>query len=387
MIEIVKGFRDIEGREAERRIEIRNIIERIFKKYCFIPAETPVIEYEEFVRGNNSNDEAVSDIFRLEDRGKRKLALRYEFTFQLKRLAVNKKLPYKRYEMGYVFRDEPIAGNRFRQFTQCDIDIIGSNVKEEAEILNITKEIFESLGINVSININNRKLLNEILDKMGVKELNKEQVIREIDKLDKTSVKEVKEALARYDAEEILEIINKPEKFFENYSAYDEIKKLKDACSLYGIKVNFVPFLARGLSYYNGSVYEIKTTELKETISAGGSYLVNGIQSTGISFGLDRLELIAKLKDSLVQKILVLSLDQDKKAVQFAEELRKNEVFCTVFFGKPTKALEYSNSYGIDSVIFIGEDEVKKKKFKLKNMKTGEEKLLSEKDILKVLKK
>ena len=93
--ETVKGFQDYTGKEAEKRAIIREIIRLAFEKYNFEEAETPIVEYEEFVRGINTNDEAISDIFRLEDKGKRNLALRYELTFQLKRIAKNKKLPYK----------------------------------------------------------------------------------------------------------------------------------------------------------------------------------------------------------------------------------------------------------------------------------------------------
>ena len=124
--EKVKGFNDFTGEEALKRTEIKKILVETFEKYGFEPAETPMIEYEEFVRGQNQNDEAVSDIFKLKDKGKRKLALRYEFTFQLKRIAKNKKIPYKRYQIGEVFRDEPVQSNRVRQFTQCDVDIAGS---------------------------------------------------------------------------------------------------------------------------------------------------------------------------------------------------------------------------------------------------------------------
>ncbi|MBU4116795.1 MAG: ATP phosphoribosyltransferase regulatory subunit, partial [Nanoarchaeota archaeon] len=131
--DLVKGFKDYAGKEAQKRAQIKNIIVETFEQYGFEPAETPIIEYEEFVKGNNSQDEAVRDVFKLKDRGKRKLALRYEFTFQLKRLAKNKKLPYKRYQIGPVFRDEPIRPGRTRQFIQCDADIIGSTIKDEAE--------------------------------------------------------------------------------------------------------------------------------------------------------------------------------------------------------------------------------------------------------------
>jgi len=124
MNETVKGFKDYTGLDALKREKVQEIIKDIFKKFGFEPAETPVIEYTDFVVGENENDEAVSDTFRLKDKGDRKLALRYEFTFQLKRISQNKKLPYKRYQIGYVFRDEPTTGNRVRQITQCDVDIV-----------------------------------------------------------------------------------------------------------------------------------------------------------------------------------------------------------------------------------------------------------------------
>jgi len=382
MAEIVKGFRDIE--DASKRILIRNIIEDVFKKYCFIPVETPVIEYEEFVKGNNENDEAVSDIFKLEDRGKRKLALRYEFTFQLKRLAKNKKLPFRRYQIGYVFRDEPTSGNRWRQFTQCDADIVGSTEKEEAEILKIASEILEKLGIEFVIKINNRKLLNEIIEKEGIKE--KESVIREIDKLDKISEEEVRKNLEKFKAERVLDITKKPADFFEKYDAYKEILSFKKACELYNVKVEFVPFLARGLSYYTGTIFEIKS-KLKEVIVAGGSYLVNGIKSTGISFGLDRLEILASIQEKK-NNLLIISINQEKEAIKLAEALRKEGIACNVYYDKVTKGLDYANSYSIPYVLFVGEEEVKAKKFKLRDMKSGKEKMLNaEKICEEILKK
>ena len=195
--EPVKGFRDFTGEEAQKRAEIKKILVETFEAYGFEPAETPVIEYEEFVKGDNQQDEAISDIFKLQDKGKRNLALRYEFTFQLKRISKNKKLPYKRYQIGEVFRDEPVSANRFRQFTQCDIDVIGSSIKDEAEVLAVVNEIFIKLGIKPIILINNRKFLNEILDNLKINEKNKEQVLREIDKINKIGEKEVKEIKRR----------------------------------------------------------------------------------------------------------------------------------------------------------------------------------------------
>ena len=371
--EQVKGFQDFTGKDSEKRTEIKKILVETFESFGFQPAETPLIEYEEFVRGDNTSDEAVSDIFKLRDKGKRKLALRYEFTFQLKRLMQNKKLPFKRYQIGEVFRDEPVTSNRFRQFTQCDIDTIGSSEKEEAEVLAAVKDILDKLNIKFIINVNNRALLNEILREQKIK--NKSPVIKEIDKLDKLPEKEVKANLKPYKADKILDIFKKPESYFEKYPMYVEIKKLKDYCKLYGVKINFQPSLARGLSYYNGSVFEVKIKGMRETICAGGSYMFNNQQCTGLSFGLERLTNLAKIKFE-GEKYLIISLKQDKEAIKLASKLRKQGKNISIYYGKPSKALEYANSYNYTKAIFVGEKEFKSKKFKVKDLKTGKESFL-----------
>ena len=373
-MESIKGFKDYTGEEAKKRAEIKKILVETFEKYGFEPAETPMIEAEEFVRGENANDEAVSDIYKLEDKGKRKLALRYEFTFQLKRLMQNKKLPYKRYQLGEVFRDEPVSSNRFRQFVQSDIDTIGSTIKDDAEILALTKEVLEKLGIKFKIYIGNRALLNEILEELGIKS-NQNQILREIDKLDKLPEAEIKSNLKKYKAEKIIEILKKPEKYFEKYKGYENISELKKFCKYYGVDFVFQPSLVRGLSYYNKNVFEIKTQEANGTIVGGGSYIFNGIQSTGISFGLDRLSLLAKI-DYEKEKYLIISLDKDKEAIKIATKLREKNKIVNLFYGKPSKALEYANSYKFSKVIFVGEKEIKNKKFMIKDMKTGKEKEL-----------
>ena len=286
MIETVKGFKDFSGEEARKKAEIRKILVETFEKYGFEPAETPIIEYEDFVRGENSGDEVISDIFKLKDKGNRDLALRYEFTFQLKRLMKNKKLPYKRYQVGEVFRDEPVSANRFRQFTQCDVDVVGSTIKDDAEILVVTDEILKKLNVKNIIYIGNRALLNEILSTIGIKK-NQEAILREIDKFDKLPETEVRKNLKKYKAEKLFSILKKPEKYFVKFENYKDIKELKEYCNLYGIKVKFQPFLVRGLSYYNRNVFEIKVKGMKETITGGGAYMFNDVQCTGISFGLE----------------------------------------------------------------------------------------------------
>jgi len=389
----IKGFRDFEAEEAEKRQFIKGIIATAFQRYGFELAETPMIEYEEFVKGNsnqnpNEQDEAISDTFKLKDKGERNLALRYEFTFQLNRLARNKKLPYKRFQIGEVFRDEPASTVRFRQFTQCDADIIGSTIKDEAEVLAMAVDILKKLGIKFKIYFNNRKLLNELLDQEGIKEKDKPKVIREIDKLDKLPEKVVRVSLAKFKAEKFINVLNSKESSFKPFQSYKEIEELEKYCKMYGIEKNieFKPSLARGLSYYNGTIFEIKAIEkeFNETIVAGGSYMINNMQSTGISFGLERLSIISALFPKF-DKIAIISIDEDKKAVELTKILRDSGKRVTLFYGKPSKALEYANSKSFTSAIFIGKDEAKLKKVKVRDLKSGKEKLISEKDLMKEL--
>jgi len=381
-METVKGFRDIVDEEALKREKIREFLVKKFKNYGFVPAETPVIEYEEFAKAEQSED-TISDIFRLKDKGQRALALRYEFTFQLKRLAQNKKLPYRRYQIGEVFRDEPVSANRFRQFTQCDVDVVGSTTRDEAEILKLFSEILKELKINATIYINNRKLLNEILEEQKIKPEEKLQVIREIDKLDKLSEQEVKTNLKKYGMQNLITLFKKPEAYFKKYKNYEEIQTLENYCKDYGVQVKFLPSLARGLAYYNGSIFEIKAQNIKESIAGGGSYLVNGIQSTGISFGLDRLAALAKIKAETI-KAIIISIAQEKTAITLAEKLRSQGISCFIM-DKISKALDYANSQKIPFAIFIGKEELKKKKFRLRDMKTGREFLLTESALAKAL--
>ena len=376
-METVKGFQDFTGEEALKREKIRKVLIENFRLYGFEPAETPTIEYEEFMKKGNENDEVVSDIFRLKDRGKRELALRYEFTFQLRRIAKNKKLPYKRYQIGSVFRDEPVTSNRFREFTQCDIDVIGSGYKEDAEVLKITSRVLSELGIKFEIFVNSRRLLNELLDKNGIKD--KEEVIKELDKLDKLTEKEVKDNLKKYKAEKLIDVLKKTD--FTKFENYKDISELERYCKYFGIKFKFLPTLARGLSYYNGNIFEIKSKSMKETIVGGGSYLIDNIQSTGLSFGLDRLQKLANVEVYNVQ-CLIINIQQDKESFEFAEFLRENKIR-TIILDKISKGLDYANMMKIPFVVFVGKEEIKNKKFKLKDMESGKEVLLKKEDIVK----
>ena len=371
--DLVKGFKDYSGEEAEKRAEIKKILVGAFEKYGFEPAETPIIEYGEFVKGNNSQDEAVSDIFKLKDKGKRNLALRYELTFPLKRIMKNQKLPYRTYRIGEVFRDEPVSANRFRQFTQCDVDVVGSTIKEDSEIISIANKIFKELKIPNEIFVGNRKLLNEIFDEQKIDKKYKEQVLREIDKLDKLPEKKIRENLKKFGAEKVLTLLKKPEEFFKKYNAYSEIEELKKYCKYYGVKIIFSVSLVRGLSYYNGNVFEIKSSVIKETICAGGTYQINNLQAVGISFGIERIEKLSGIKVEK-EEILIISIGQDRASIKLAEKLRRQGENAMIYYGKPSKALEYANSKKIGKVVFVGKEEVTKGEFKVKDMRTGREK-------------
>ncbi|HJZ18844.1 MAG TPA: ATP phosphoribosyltransferase regulatory subunit [Candidatus Nanoarchaeia archaeon] len=370
--EPVKGFRDFAGKEAKKLSEIQKILVTIFERYGFEPSETPIIEYEDFVKGENKEDEAVSDIFKLKDKGKRNLALRYEFTFQLKRLMQNKKLPYKRFQIGPVFRDEPTKENRLRQFTQADVDVVNSSIKDEAEILSLSNDVLKNLGIEPIILFNNRKLLDEILDDLKIKEKYRNQVLREIDKFGKIPESEIAENLKKFGAEKFFDSVKQGEEYFNKFESYKEVIGLIEYCRAYGLKIFFSPTVIRGLSYYNGSVFEIKTKGIRETLVGGGSYKFNNVQCTGISFGLERISAIAKLKKE-DEKFLVISLNQDRKSIALAQQLRRKGKVVSLFYGKPSKALEYANAYGFGKVIFVGGKEVKLRRFRVKIMKTGKE--------------
>lgn len=402
--ETVKGFQDFLPPKSLKRTEIRKIIEKYFNLYGFLPVETPSIEFDENMRQDNlldKEDEAVSDRFRLQDRGGRNLGLRYEFTFQLSRIFKqnpNLKLPFKKYQIGSVFRDEPVTSIRFREFTQCDADIIGDNSLEaEAECLAVFNDILKELKVDSTIEINNRKLLNSIIESVNIQ--NSLAAIREIDKLDKIGEDDVKTNLRRFcESSQIItlfKLLEKPLEFFtENlFEGAEELTNLQKIAKNYGLELKFNPYLARGLSYYTGNIFEIKTKELKGSIAAGGrydkivgKYLGKEIPAVGISFGLERLTTISKIETQFT-KTSIISLKQDKEAIRLAKKLRKEDISCSTFFGKPGKALEYTNSYKIPYAIFIGQEEAQKKKFKLKDMKSGDEKLLTEKQIISKLKK
>ncbi|MEM4271821.1 MAG: histidine--tRNA ligase [Candidatus Pacearchaeota archaeon] len=403
-VDTVKGFQDYLPPESLKRDAVRKIIEKNYKLYGFLPVETPVIEFDELMRAESitEEDEAVSDRFRLQDRAGRNLGLRYEFTFQLSRIFKqnpNIKLPFKRYQIGPVFRDEPTSSSRFKQFIQCDADIIGDpSIEAEAECISMISDILKDLKIDAEIQINNKKLLKAIIESVQISDI--KNVMRELDKIDKIGEDTVKFNLKKYaDANQIMTLFKLFEKdlkfFIENaFDGAKEVDALIEKCKLYGIKnVKFNPFMARGLSYYTGNIFEVRQAGSKISIAAGGRfdkvvgrYLNRDLPAVGISFGLERVSELAKV-DIELPIALLISIGQEVETLKLARALRKENISCITMFDKVNNAMEYANSLGIQNVVFIGADEIEKAKFKLRNMKSGEEKYLSEKQLVSVLSK
>ncbi|MDO8628283.1 MAG: HisS family protein [Nanoarchaeota archaeon] len=396
-IEKVKGFRDIFAPQSLRREQIVRIIQDKAKLYGFMPLETPTVEYDELLKGDNEIDEAVSDRFKLKDRGGRNLGLRFEFTVQLSRIFKELstiKLPWRRYQVGNVFRDEPLRPDRFREFIQCDVDIMGDpSVKADAECLALTNAILAELKLKADIKVNNRKLLNALLEKSGVVG-DQLQVLREIDKLDKLSRADVEKNLKKIVKDDVVRnifgFLDKDLDFFikNKFAGADEIAELRDLGKLYGFDIIFVPTLMRGFSYYTGNVFEVWSKDKKCALAGGGrfddkvgKYVNRSIPAVGISFGT-LVDVDVDAADQNVE-FLIISLDQDEKSIELTEKLRAAGCSCILFYGKPSKALEYANAYQIRQVIFVGADEVKVKKVKVKDMVSGKEKLVSVAEIMK----
>lgn len=399
-IDTVRGFQDFLPPESVKRASVKKVIEGWFRRYGFVPIETPVIEFDELMKPESlqEEDEAVSDRFRLKDRGGRNLGLRYEFTFQLSRIMKqnpNMKLPFRRHQIGEVFRDEPIGAGRYRQFTQCDADIIGdSSIGADAECLALAHDILKELKIGCEIQVNNRKLLNAIIESVEISD--RINVMRELDKIDKLGEDVVKANLKKYgDVNQITTLFKLMEKdlvfFRENaFDGAEEIYDLVKRCEKYGVDARFVPSLVRGLGYYTGNIWEIKD-ESKQTIIAGGRYdklvgkfLGREIPAVGISFGLERISALAKVDMDIIPKLIVISVEEDGEVIKLVKKVRKEGGYCVPWFDKVGKGMEYANATGIPYVMFVGKDEIEKGKFKLKEMKSGEEKFLTEKQVLKM---
>jgi histidyl-tRNA synthetase len=423
-LQLARGVRDIPPEEKRVMNKLLDSLRSTFELYGFVPLETPLLERIETLTakgGAGEDSDALKETFKLKDQGNRDLALRFDLTVPLSRyVAMNPslKLPFKRYEMGLVFRDGPIKLGRYRQFWQCDIDTIGvKSMLAEAELMALVESAFKQLGIEVMIRINNRKLLNGILEQCGIK--NKDSAIVAIDKWDKIGKKGVTEELeqrgySEKETQALFEIltdkvtINELKKKVKNPEALEGIKELEEVFSyLKGMKVKCVEFevsLARGLGYYTGTVFETfaKNSNVTSAIAAGGRYdqmvgkFAGGgreIAAVGFSFGLSTILDVLKgnqeFKEKTSARAYLIPIQTIKESLQMVQKLRiKNISVDMDLNGKGVgKNIEYASTQGIPYVLILGGDEVKQKKVLLRDLQSGKQELLSLSECIKRLKK
>lgn len=401
-----RGTRDISGTDAVLRQKIVSTLKGVFELYGYNPLETPSLErYETLASKYAGGEEILKEVFKLKDQGNRKLALRYDLTVPLARFIAsnqNLKMPFKRYAIGNVYRDGPLKLGRYREFSQCDVDVVGSgSMASDAEMVKIALNAFEKLGLDVVVKVNNRRILDALLEQAKVPEDKKETVILSIDKLEKFGKETVEKELAGkgITAAVIMKLMQylgikgtNKEKIAKlrkivSSSGLDEVEQVLKLAGSRNVELDIS--LARGLAYYTGTVFEVflKKSEIASSVAAGGRYdkmigsFVNSgrdYPAVGISFGLDviadAMKLGKKAADSTVVRVFVISIGEDKRAAMVVEKLRKDGVNCDAdFSGKVGKAIEYANYYGIPYVVFVGKKEGKK--VKVRDMRSGREKL------------
>lgn len=412
------GFMELLPNEQILFNQIKETIEKTYKKFGFLPIDTPVVELAEILLAK-AGGETEKQIYRFQ-KGDTDLALRFDLTVPLAKYVAknygNLSFPFRRYQIGKVYRGERAQKGRYREFYQCDIDIIGDGelgLINDAEIPSIIYTIFRDLGFkDFTIRINNRRILNGIFESINQKE-NSEEILRIIDKIEKIGKNSVIEEFEKIglNEEQIQKIID----FIEIQGTSDEkIEKLKDLgiqneifnqgvrelkTVIENVRLFRVPeenfnvdlTIARGLDYYTGTVYETFLNDYRElgSVCSGGRYenlaeyyTNKNLPGVGVSIGLTRLfsklnELnIIKADKKSVAEILIIPMVEDlKEPIKLATKLRNAGINTEIYLNeKKIKAkFKYADKLEIPYVIVIGEDEIKENVVTIKNMKTGEE--------------
>lgn len=410
MIQNVKGTRDIVGKDSILREKIVGTIKKVFQKYGFEPMFMPALEYLDALKVKVS-PEMLGLIYEFKDKAGREIGLRYDLTTGLARFAASQQLPmpFKRYQIGRAWRYESPQKGRYREFWQADIDILGvKSTRADAECLACIIEALQKVGIKAAIRINSRKVINQLAEKSGISKQDIVKVLQIIDKLDKVGIDSIKKQLdaavgekSRKQLLSYLSIKGSSKQILEKLQKLcdaSEIENLLSAAADYSIAENLKIdlSLARGLAYYTGLIFEISIGK-GQSIGGGGRYddLIqilggNPTPATGISIGIDRITDMLK-ENNLMTKVYVIpvSPEQGKSAVKLAQKLRKEGINTDICLQERgiSKNLDYCNKKEIPFAVIIGEKEIKKKKFMLRNMKVGKEKLLSEMQLIKELKK
>ena len=396
--------------------KMKNIIEETYKKYQFLPIDTPVIEKNEilFAKGGGETEKQIYEIAS----DTRDMSLRFDLTVPLARYVAEHfsdlNFPFKRYHIGKVYRGERNQKGRYREFYQCDIDIIGHNklaIENDAIPPRVIYEIFEKLDTpDVSFRINNRKLLNGFFESLGIEDTT--EVLRLIDKKDKMGLENMKEDLIKIlDSERAEKIVSFIEAGNSNQETLDKFaglvendlyeEGLKELGTVYkymiklGIpdaNIKLDPSITRGLDYYTGTVYEtfINGYEKIGSVSSGGRYekladnfTKQALPGVGMSIGLTRLfyqlkeiGLVDKKEENLTEILIIpMSEEENFYAIDILNILHDKGISADIYLegGKLKKKFSYADKIGVKYAYIIGGEERENKTITVRNMKTGEQ--------------
>lgn len=427
------GFMELLPNEQILFEQMKQTIEKTYQRFGFLPLDTPILELSEVLLAK-AGGETEKQIYRF-TKGDTDISMRFDLTVPLAKYVAknygNLSFPFRRYQIGKVYRGEKTQKGRFREFYQCDIDIIGDGelgIVNDAEIPSVIYNLISDLGFNdFTICINNRKVLNGLFREVN-QEQNAVDIMRTIDKLAKIGKEKVIEELKEIGVDDqaieriltFIEIdgttdekISKLEKLGilnEMFTqGLEELKQVVKYIRIFGVpdthfKIDLT--IARGLDYYTGTVYETFLNDYKElgSVCSGGRYenlaeyyTDKKLPGVGISIGLTRLfyklnelQLIKSDKYSM-SDILIIPMTEDMtKSIELASDLRKEGINTEVYLNdKKLKAkFKYADKLKIPYVAVIGEDEISSNTVKVKNMETGEETPteLDAKKICKVIK-
>ena len=412
------GFMELLPNEQILFNQMKEKIEQTYENYGFLPLDTPIIEASEVLLAK-AGGETEKQMYRFK-KGDTDLSLRFDLTVPLAKYVAknygNLSFPFRRYQIGKVYRGEKAQKGRYREFYQCDIDIIGDgelDIINDAELPSVIYNLFKNLGFDdFTIKINNRKILNGLFESLSQKTKSVE-ILRIIDKIEKIGEEAVIEELAKLeltteDIEKIMnfikitgtndEKIQKIENLKIENDTYkkgiEEIKEVIKYVRIFGVpEQNFTLDLtiARGLDYYTGTVYETFLNDYRElgSICSGGRYenlaefyTNKKLPGVGISIGLTRLfyklnelNLIKATKHS-VSDLLIIPMTQDlEPAIKIANTIRAKGINVEIYLNnkKLKNKMKYADKLQIPYIVVIGDDEIETKTLKIKNMDSGEE--------------
>lgn len=405
----VKGTKDFLPNEQIIRNKIISVLRKNFENYGYLPMETPILNSFDLLSYKYEDGaEILSEIYKFQDQGKRDLGLRFDLTVPFcKVIGLNQDLtmPFRRYEIGKVFRDGPVKLGRAREFYQCDIDVVGIDGRAiEVEQMLMAKNTFLELNLPVYIKWNNRKLMSGILSYADIPENLIDKTISLIDRLEKISYKELVFEFSKLNVNEekvkqIMDLFNKNLNEYNELFKDSQIQILREGlseCNELNDLINdldlsdscvFSPKLARGLSIYTGTVFEFfdKQNRISSSLGGGGRYnriitdfMDNGqsYPAVGLCFGLEPIYAIlqSQEKTSFVD-VFIVPMGTTIECLKLATILRNNNIKTLVEMSnkKVKKSFEYANKMNIKYVIVVGSNEIESGQFALKNMQTGEQ--------------